>query len=143
MSMHLQGHPGEDFAIITRRSFACPRCQATKGDDWMCWMTDRAVPLADGTTIVCWNHATEAERRNRWCASCQQVKDQDDFDLIDPEATGWRRRWKRNCRACLEARHVRAEVVCARCDSSFIPKRKDAVYCSGRCRVAAHRAKSV
>ena len=31
---------------------------------------------------------------------------------------------------------------CGRCGESFTPKRKDAVYCGGACRVAAHRARN-
>jgi len=30
---------------------------------------------------------------------------------------------------------------CKQCEEEFEPKRDDAVYCSGKCRVAAHRAK--
>jgi hypothetical protein len=35
-----------------------------------------------------------------------------------------------------------AEVACARCGKVFRQARKDAVYCTGKCRVAAHRAKA-
>ena len=35
----------------------------------------------------------------------------------------------------------RQPVVCGQCGQTFTPKRSDAQYCSGRCRVAAHRAK--
>lgn len=31
-------------------------------------------------------------------------------------------------------------TVCLHCKQSFLPKRRDAKYCSGKCRVAAHRA---
>jgi uncharacterized OB-fold protein len=35
---------------------------------------------------------------------------------------------------------VHVEQSCAQCGELFVPARSDARYCSGRCRVAAHRA---
>jgi hypothetical protein len=36
-------------------------------------------------------------------------------------------------------RVVHAETTCVRCDKPFVPTRSDALYCSNRCRQAAHR----
>jgi hypothetical protein len=37
------------------------------------------------------------------------------------------------------AAELSVTAICAGCGTSFVPKRSDARFCSGRCRVAAHR----
>ena len=124
----LQNHPNVQFAYIERRGYSCSRCiEAGKcNEDWIWFGIRRAVPLINGE-IVCWRHATEEERRNRWCGRCERALDKDEFDrpMI--------------CRSCsTRAAHQRS---CEHCGIEFVPARKDARFCSGRCRVAAHRAR--
>jgi len=48
----------------------------------------------------------------------------------------------RTCAASYVARGGLVEdIACQHCGSAFTPARSDAKYCSGKCRVAAHRAK--
>lgn len=46
-------------------------------------------------------------------------------------------------RGALVWRHApRQEIKCARCGTFYFARRRDSRYCSGRCRVAAHRART-
>jgi hypothetical protein len=133
MSVPLQGHPGVVDVPMVVRGFECPRCVPERGPGW--WPGSRAVPLADGQTLVCYKHATKAEQRNRWCERCHRVLDQDEFDLIKG-----RYRYHRACRSCRTP--IDRTKTCEHCDEAFTPKRADARFCSTKCRVAAHRARS-
>ena len=44
--------------------------------------------------------------------------------------------------AIVVMRNGSSRYTCGRCGESFVPRRADAVYCSGRCRVAAHRQRT-
>ena len=113
MTQPLHDHPGVLLIDLPRRAFQCPRCLPEHGDDWWSFTRNSSVPLADGVTIVCWRHATEAERRNRWCETCHEVKDEDEFD-----------RGRMSCRACLAP--PSRERTCEHCGASFTASRSDA-----------------
>jgi len=44
-------------------------------------------------------------------------------------------------RACRAKRRITNNNLCAVCETAFTPKRKDARFCSNKCRQAAHRNK--
>lgn len=144
MSAPLANHPGVTSAMAAEpRAYHCPRCEAEREDYGRnrVWLdVAQAVPLADGRTLVCREHATEAERRNRWCDRCQRVKDCDEFDhVLDARGRPKPLRWRRSCRDCLTPPPRVYE--CEHCHAPFEPWRSDARFCSGRCRVAAHRTR--
>lgn len=70
----------------------------------------------------------------RWCPRCRTAKSLRDFepDRIDAGRHQW-------CLECVAVDGDKARC-CAWCGSEFTPKRSDARFCSGRCRVAAHRS---
>jgi hypothetical protein len=68
-----------------------------------------------------------------WCAGCGAAK---------PSGEMQRNRWNEPGHRCLDCAAAEPQPkTCDRCGEEFTPKRRDARYCSGRCRVAAHRAK--
>ncbi len=90
---------------------------------------------ADGT-LQCPN-CSEAESF-RWCPQCQQAKPWERFENVRHFARLGRAEWCLECASVVPA--VRPATSCDHCGTEFEPARSDARFCSGRCRVAAHRA---
>ena len=70
-----------------------------------------------------------------WCPRCRQAKR--DCEKHWPSHRG---QWCLDCSAA-EKNPEPVTATCQHCGDSFNPKRRDARYCSTRCRTAAHRAK--
>jgi hypothetical protein len=106
--------------------FRCNRCERL-------YRLLYAKPLADGS-LVCRGCLRDQDAHDlRRCESCGQMLPEDEFTAPGGYAD------LTECRSC------RAPVdllrYCGRCGEPFTARRRDAVYCSVRCRVAAHRAK--
>lgn len=109
--------------------FQCLRC-----DRWL--PLNIALPLEEGS-LICW-HCREAEDAHDLlrCGECGR--------MLASEAFGPSRfALPIKCEGCRSQRIKRAtreSRPCHQCGETFTPSRTDARYCSGRCRVAAHRA---
>lgn len=112
--------------VIHPRVFDCAVC----GEGF--YIRD-AIVQRDGS-LQCRECSTTDRRGYRWCPECRQAK---------PPAEFFRDNWAQ-CSDCWDARLHPAPIVnvCERCGAEFTPARRDARFCSGRCRVAAHRALS-
>jgi|GEM_PF-5522277 len=119
------------------RTFACLRCEAE-------FYLRGARPLADGT-LVCPRCFVEADAHDlRWCAKCEQMLPSEEFALDEfaqklSRSLGAPQRWHKACRACRTPERPDRTRACDHCGESFTPMRDHARFCSGRCRVAAHR----
>jgi hypothetical protein len=121
----------------TVRVFDCPRCG--QGD----WYLRAARPLADGTLVCRWCFTDDDAHDLVRCPGCGHMRPASEFER-DPDpvwdqiaaALGGRAPHK-ECLAC-RAPQDRSRP-CERCGEPFTPTRSDARFCSGRCRVAAHR----
>jgi hypothetical protein len=72
-----------------------------------------------------------------WCPQCRKTKP---FNEFEPRAaSAERHRWCLECVAAMKEAESLTRA-CDQCGSEFTPTRRDARFCSGRCRVAAHRA---
>ena len=72
-----------------------------------------------------------------WCCQCRKAKRWGEFrSFSGVKAAGHR---CSECRAAKPVAQPRPAVACRHCGVEFTPTRSDARYCSGRCRVAAHR----
>jgi hypothetical protein len=124
---HPQAHTGIDYRTVWL--FDCPRCKQPN-------YLRHARPLADGT-LVCDLCFTKKDRHNLYrCAKCGGMfPGVAEFGAYPDSAT--------ECRACRapKPKPVRART-CQHCGQMFTSKRSDARFCSGRCRVAAHRRRS-
>ena len=84
---------------------------------------------------TCINCGREYERSNHWYEG--RWRSQAYCSEACRHATAMERQRRRRAAAHVEP----AGQPCAHCAEPFIPARSDALYCSGACRVAAHRAK--
>jgi hypothetical protein len=74
-----------------------------------------------------------------WCPLCREAKPYRAFEPDDhPSRRGYRARWCLEC-AAAQKESASPAKVCEHCGNEFLPARRDARFCSGRCRVAAHR----
>lgn len=78
----------------------------------------------------------------RWCPNCRQATPWHEFENVGHFARLGRAEWCLECAATETAasKPEKPSKVCAHCATEFVPSRRDARFCSGRCRVAAHRA---
>ncbi len=92
-------------------------------------------------------------RLNEWgrCKQCQEFWDRSQ-KVVCPDCGKTHRAVRTNppprCEKCAYAARLArkraappSETICQHCGESFTPKRSDAVYCSAKCRVYAHRKK--
>lgn len=75
-----------------------------------------------------------------WCPQCRTAKPFTAFEpQFDRDSRLNRARWCLKCAAAETVPRTPAKT-CDHCHQEFTPARRDAKFCSGRCRVAAHRA---
>ena len=139
INSRLHGHPQARMIPVVRKvwGFDCPNCGRT------CYLRD-AAPQPDGSLWCSW--CSPLNERQAWCPSCQQTKPESEFNpLADPSAEGLaaalglERSQMGVCHECYLTPKV--PPTCEQCGEEFKHKRKDARFCSGACRVAAHRAR--
>jgi hypothetical protein len=128
MKVH-QSHPQlqKVEVVHTAYIFECPGC----GEEFYvraAWVQPDGslkCPRCDDTTRT---------RSFRWCPLCQQAKPWREFER-DP------RDHHPRCLDCASAgtQAPPQPKTCDHCGTEFTPTRTDARFCSGRCRIAAHR----
>ena len=127
MRVH-SSHPQVEKVEVVKYAyvFTCAECRRE-------FYVGRARVQADGT-LRCFECNDRRGDGFMWCPHCRTAKSFREFepDRIDAGRHQW----------CLECVAVDGDEArcCARCGSEFTPKRSDARFCSGRCRVAAHRS---
>ena len=109
----------ESTKLLSKHRGRCPECR---------------------TGVVCseYNKLESSAPDLRWCSRCKTAKNRDEF-----KQNSYTSQVSPQCIECIEsdkAAKTVSERVCENCDREFLPTRKDARYCSGRCRVAAYRA---
>ena len=107
--------------------FDCPDCG---GEFYI-----RGAWVQPDGTLRC-RKCSERDSSYRWCPRCHQAKPFKEFESDRHDAGRHQR-----CLECVEAQQEQESLTraCDRCGTEFTPTRRDARYCSGRCRVAAHR----
>lgn len=138
--MQLHEHPKNEPAVIFRAAFHCGRCGR------YVYMGRYPYCNEDGTELYCLSCGWDAQHHR-----------------VPGQPTEYRPTLWRYCRRgghvywpgdalstkCSES-HAKPRqkprvqhdpMPCAHCGEDFTPKRSDARYCSGKCRVAAHRAR--
>lgn len=149
-TLRLRSHPAVRQELVCRTAwvFTCAGC----GEDG--FLADANVEQ-DGSLRCYWCWGGTAAG---WCPGCDRVLEPSAFEAVPyrpsvdlpPELmesaskirslSGGRRRPRKLCQECQRQEQEPRTAVCAYCDGAFTPARRDARYCSGRCRTAAHRA---
>jgi hypothetical protein len=115
-------HPKAVLAFNPRWAYRCSKC----GESY--WLRWYVACDETGQDLYCRNCTLDSEFF--WCRRGQHVIS-GGWQAIQPD------RERGHATIKPKPDHTRA---CAHCGQTFTPKRSDARYCSGRCRVAAHRA---
>ena len=131
--------------------FTCAKCGA---DFYL-----RGSHTQPDGSLVCWSCIDDDDRRSNriWCPGCKRALPREQFIYVPPEdpdtedgqrilalrAMFTRPGYIEYETLCEECRaKPKPTTICAKCGQAFTPRRSDAKFCSGRCRVAAHRAGS-
>lgn len=140
----------ERTEIVVRTYFRCTNCRVEQRFSW------HSVYCTENGALLCFSCApVRAHDRDgigwRLCRRCRQPRrtglgPDTDFTWYGaylPPAYTQYPDGNTICNACRRLGSKRAEplqVVCLRCETTFIAKRSDAKFCSAKCRTAAHRA---
>lgn len=109
------------------RVVSCAACAMARYARWPAWATTRITCSTCGRAVVVYDR----RMARRYCsAACSAVAEAARVARLNAAVSARR----------AEARAAR-KATCAGCGSTFTPTRADARYCSGACRVAAHRAR--
>lgn len=124
------------YDVRERRTYVCAGCDREH------YLQRRQAANSDGRPI-CWDCTPRGrdDVRHYLCTRCVRPRRQEEF----PAARRTYGTPATVCTVCLEAEAAARRPTprpCERCAGTFTPARSDARFCSGRCRVAAHRAKA-
>lgn len=111
--------------------FTCAGCD---GDFYV-----RAANVQADGSLKCWQCGKGS---HRWCPQCHQTKPHGEFEYYNHFVMIGRAEWCLECAAAAKEPKEPTVRECGQCGTEFPAKRRDARYCSSRCRVAAHRAAS-
>jgi Stc1 domain len=129
-SSHPQVHKVD--IIVSVYLYDCPGCGGE-------FYVRGAVVQPDGS-LRC-HQCSEGAGSFRWCPRCHQAKPYNEFESDRVDAG--RHQWCLECAAAAKEAARQPVKTCDQCGAEFTSVRRDAHFCSGRCRVAAHRARSV
>jgi len=132
MRVH-RSHPQirEAEIVVTALVFDCAQCGETD-------TVRGACVQADGSLRCTRCDNAKPREFYRWCPQCKQAKrwQAQEFESRRDAHERGRHQW---CASCA-AEQQNMTRCCERCAHEFTAKRRDARFCSTRCRVAAHRA---
>jgi hypothetical protein len=146
-------HPAAEEAVIDTWGFHCGGCGKWRGRlGWYVPTDENGERLychdcAPTKPVECVDYRSERGTSEAvawlWCRRGQHVLDVTGVGL-GTSPHGFPKVGLRTA-SCdhSKPKPERTKIICAHCGETFVPSRSDARYCSGRCRVAANRAKPI